>query len=160
MNSVDIVMIVVVITCAAIGLWRGLIKSVFAAAGLVGGVALAGRYYDRLAEIISGSGADWTQILSFAIILIAVLATASLIASAVKQALAIGLLDKPLGFVVGLGIGVFLSATVLSVLAKHPIGSIPDHVRQSSIAEHVMVHFPLLPDLLPQEFDSLKAFFQ
>jgi len=52
MNWLTIVIIVVVAGLGIAGLRQGLIRTVFGIAGLIGGIFLAGRYYDELAARI------------------------------------------------------------------------------------------------------------
>ena len=53
MNWVDIAIIVVGIIFAVIGLRHGIVRTLFTLAGLIGGVALAGNYYQPLANVLS-----------------------------------------------------------------------------------------------------------
>src|SRR4030042_1148975 len=70
MNWLDIVMIVVVVGLGITGLRQGMIRTVFGIAGLIGGIFLAGRYYDELAERLFPSGAIWGNIAAYAIMAI------------------------------------------------------------------------------------------
>src|SRR4030066_1224539 len=76
MNWLDIVIIIVVVSLGIAGLRQGLIRTVFGIAGLIGGIFLAGRYYDELAERLFPSGAIWGNIAAYAIIAIATLVVA------------------------------------------------------------------------------------
>ena len=71
MNWLDIVIIVVAVLLGIAGLRQGIIKTVIGIAGLIGGIVLAGRYYDELAARLSPAGATWANIAAYAIILIA-----------------------------------------------------------------------------------------
>src|SRR4030042_2737869 len=108
MNWLDIVMIVVVVGLGITGLRQGMIRTVFGIAGLIGGIFLAGRYYDELAERLFPSGAIWGNIAAYAIIAVATLVVAGvigwLLAKLVNFA-ALGWLDRLVGgllvFVIG-----------------------------------------------------------
>jgi len=118
MNWLDIVIIIVTLLLGMVGLWRGAIKTVFSIIGLIGGIALAGHYYLPLASILSPSGAIWSRIAAYAIILIGVLVIASVIGWFVARLVHIvmlGWIDRLLGFILGAGIGGMLCAAVLAL---------------------------------------------
>src|SRR4030042_2890661 len=97
MNWLDIVMIVVVVGLGITGLREGIIRTVFGMSGLIGGIFLAGRYYDELAERLFPSGAIWGNIAAYAIIAIATLVVAGVIGWLFSQLVyfaALGWLDK------------------------------------------------------------------
>src|SRR4030066_531884 len=108
MNWLDIVIIIVVVSLGIAGLRQGLIRTVFGIAGLIGGIFLAGRYYDELAERLFPSGAIWGNIAAYAIIAIATLVVAGvigwLLAKLVNFAAA-GWGGKGLGFFLGVVFG-------------------------------------------------------
>jgi membrane protein required for colicin V production len=161
MNWLDIVIIIVTLLLGMLGLWRGAIKTVFSIIGLIGGIALAGHYYLPLASILSPSGAIWSRIAAYAIILIGVLVIASVIGWFVARLVHIvmlGWLDRLLGFILGAGIGGMLCAAVLAIVSKYlPVTEEP--ISRSVMARLLMEQFPLLLALLPEEFDFIGDFF-
>ncbi|MFH1087384.1 MAG: CvpA family protein [Chloroflexota bacterium] len=162
MNAVDISILVVSLISAVSGLRRGLVKSVLTVAGLVVGVILAGRYYDRLAELISPSGADWVKILAYCIIVGAVSVAGSIAGAVVSRivgAFLLGWLDKLLGALVGLVLGGLFSAAILIVISMYIPGA-REAVSQSKLAPIVMEKIPLLLVLLPGQFDFIRDFFR
>jgi len=146
MNWLDIVIIVVVVGLGVAGLRQGMIRTVFGIAGLIGGIFLAGRYYDELAARLFPSGATWGNIAAYAIIAIATLVVAGvigwLLAKLVNFA-ALGWLDRIMGFILGVVIGGLLCAAILAIAAKFYPGT-EATISQSVMARFLVGGFPLL----------------
>jgi membrane protein required for colicin V production len=148
MNWLDIVIIVVVVGLGIAGLRQGMIRTVFGIAGLIGGIFLAGRYYDELAERLFPSGAIWGNIAAYAIIAIATLVVAGvigwLLAKLVNFA-ALGWLDRVMGFILGVVIGGLLFAAILAIVLHfgdyYP--GMEATISQSAIASFLVTAFPL-----------------
>jgi membrane protein required for colicin V production len=146
MNWLTIVIIVVVAGLGIVGLRQGLIRTVFGIAGLIGGIFLAGRYYDELAARVFPSSAYWGNIAAYAIIAIATLVVAGvvgwLLAKLVNFA-ALGWVDKLVGGILGVVIGGLLCAAVLAIVVKfYP--DMQSTIDQSIIARFLVGGFPLL----------------
>jgi membrane protein required for colicin V production len=146
MNWLDIVIIIVAVLLGIAGLRQGIIRTAFGFAGLIGGIFLAGRYYDELAALLFPSGAVWSNIAGYAIIAVATLVVAGvigwLLAKLVNFA-ALGWLDKIVGCVLGIAIGCLLCAAILAIIVKF----YPDMeatINQSVIARFLVGGFPLL----------------
>jgi membrane protein required for colicin V production len=146
MNWLDIVIIVVIVLLGIAGLRQGMIRTVFGIAGLIGGIFLAGRYYDELAARLFPSGAIWGNIAAYAIIAIATLVIAGvigwLLAKLVNFA-ALGWLDRLVGFILGIVIGGLLCAAILAIVVKYYPG-MEATINQSVIARFLVGGFPLL----------------
>jgi len=146
MNWLDIVIIVVIVLLGIAGLRQGMIRTVFGIAGLIGGIFLAGRYYDELAALLFPSGATWANIAAYAIIAIATLVVAGvigwLLAKLVNFA-ALGWLDRVMGFILGVVIGGLLCAAILAIVVKYYPG-MEATINQSIIARFLVGGFPLL----------------
>ena len=161
MNWLDIVIIVIAALFGVLGLWKGAIKAVFGIAGLVGGIALAGHYYQPLASILSPDRASWAGIAAYAIIIVATLVVASVIGWFVAKLVHItmlGWVDRLVGFILGAAIGSMLCAAVLAIVIKYLPGT-EEFISQSAVARFLMEQFPLLLALLPEEFDFIRDFF-
>jgi membrane protein required for colicin V production len=161
MNWLDIVIIVVAVLLGLAGLRQGIIRTVFGIAGLIGGIVLAGRYYDELAALLSPAGATWANIAAYAIILIATLIVAGVVGHLVAKLVhfaALGWLDRLVGCVLGVVIGGLFCAAVLAIVGKYYPGA-EAVISQSVIAKFMMEQFPLLLALLPEEFDFIRDFF-
>ncbi len=161
MNWLDIVIIVVAALFGLFGLWQGAIKALFGVAGLVGGIVLAGRYYHALAGILSPSGATWSEVAAYALIVIATLVAAGAIGWLVSHLVHItmlGWLDRLIGFLLGAAVGCLLCAAILAIISKYFPGS-QSIISQSAVAKFLMEQFPLLLALLPDEFDFVRNLF-
>lgn len=161
MNWLDIIIIVIAALFGLCGLWQGAIKALFGLAGLLGGIALAGHYYQALASILSPSGASWSGIAAYAIILAATLVVAGVIGWLVSHLVHItmlGWVDRLGGFILGAAIGSILCAAILAIISKYVPGS-QTIISQSAIARFLMEQFPLLLALLPEEFGFVRNLF-
>jgi membrane protein required for colicin V production len=146
MNWLDIVIIIVVVSLGIAGLRQGLIRTVFGIAGLIGGIFLAGRYYDELAARLFPFGAIWGNIAAYAIILIATLVVAGVIGWLLAKLInfaALGWLDKFMGFILGVVIAGLLCAAILAIAVKFYPG-MEATINQSVIARFLVGGFPLL----------------
>jgi membrane protein required for colicin V production len=145
-NWLDIVIIVVVALLGIVGLRQGLIRTVFGIAGLIGGIFLAGRYYDELAELLFPSGAIWANIASYAIIAVATMVVAGVIGWLIAKFVnfvALGWLDRLVGGILGVVIGGLLCAAILAIIVKYYPG-MDATINQSIIARFLVGGFPLL----------------
>ena len=161
MNWLDIVFIVIILLFGMMGLWKGAISAVFSIAGLVGGIALAGRYYQTLAIIVSPSGAIWSGIAAYVIILVATLIVASIMGWLIARLVHItmlGWVDRVVGFVFGACVGGMLCGAVLAITSKYLPGA-EQAISHSAMAKLLMEQIPLLLALLPGEFDFIHDFF-
>jgi len=146
MNWLDIVIIVVIVLLGIAGLRQGMIRTVFGIAGLIGGIFLAGRYYDELAARLFPSGAIWGNIAAYAIIAIATLVVAGVIGwllAKLVNFVALGWLDRVMGFILGVVIGGLLCAAILAIAVKFYPG-MEATISQSVIARFLVGGFPLL----------------
>jgi len=161
MNWLDIAILAITIPLAILGLWKGIIKAAFGLAGLIAGIVLAGRYYHPLAGSLSSSGAAWSNIAAYAIILIAIFVIASIagwFVSHLVHTAMLGWVDRLIGFLLGAGIGCMLCAAIIAIASKY-IPALEQSISQSVLAKFLLDQFPLLTALLPGEFDSIHSFF-
>ena len=161
MNWLDIVILAITIILGLMGLRRGAIKTVFGIAGLVGGIVLAGHYYQPFASVLSPRGASWAGIAAYAIILVATLIVASIIGQLIAQLahiILLGWIDRLIGFILGAIIGSMLCAAVLAIVSKYLPGA-EGIISHSVMAKLLMQQIPLLLALLPKEFDFIRDLF-
>jgi membrane protein required for colicin V production len=161
MNWLSIVIIVVALVLGFIGLRNGIIKTAFGIAGLIVGIALAGRYYGGLAALLSPAQAAWASIAAYAIILIATCVAAGVLGWFVAKVVhltLLGWLDRLIGFILGIFIGSLLCAAILAIVARYDPG-METVIAQSAVARFLMAGFPLLLALLPEEFEFIRDFF-
>jgi membrane protein required for colicin V production len=161
MNWVDIVIVAVAILFGLLGLWQGFIKALFGIAGLIGGIVLAGHFYQGLALKLSAEGATWAVIAAYVIILLVTLIVAGVagwFVAKMVHALPFGWLDRVIGFILGAFVGCMLCSAMFAILCKY-VPSVEATVAQSAVAATVMKGFPLLLALLPENFDFLSGLF-
>jgi len=166
MNGLDIVIIVIILLFGLAGLWKGAIRAAFSIAGLIGGIALAGRHYQALASILFPNGTIWPGIAAYVIILVATLLIANVVGWLVARLIhvtMIGWVDRIVGFVFGASVGGMLCAAVLAIVSKYlPSKYLPgmnEIVSHSVMARLLLEQIPLLLVLLPEEFDCISDFF-
>jgi len=161
MNWLDIVVIVIILLFGMAGLWKGAIRAAFSIAGLIGGIALAGRHYQALASMLFPSEAIWPGIAAYVIILVATLLVASVVGWFVARLIHVtmlGWVDRVVGFVFGVGVGGMLCAAVLAIVSKYLPG-MNEIISHSAMARLLIEQIPLLLVLLPEEFDCISGFF-
>ncbi len=161
MNWLDIVIIILFVFSIISGVANGLIKSFFGLVGFVVGIVIAGRLYISFAKVLSFIPEQAAQITAFVIILILVLIVASLLGwlfTKIISATPLGILNRLLGGVFGLLSGAFFVAIILA-LWDHFSGPV-DAISNSAIASFLLNKFPIVLNLLPNEFDSVRKFFE
>ncbi|OGO19686.1 MAG: hypothetical protein A2Z15_00120 [Chloroflexi bacterium RBG_16_50_11] len=161
MNWLDILIIIGLIISLVSGIQQGLIKVLFTLAGAIIGVILAGRYSDALAEKLSFiSDPGIAGIVAFIIIIVATLIVASILGIIVKKivsAVLLGWLDKLGGAVLGVVLG---AITIGALLAMYQRYQPTDVIIDSALATFLLDKFWVVLGLLPDEFDSIRQYFQ
>ncbi len=162
MSWLDIVLIVVIVFSTFLGLRTGIIKAVLSLAGVIVGVILAGRYYVLLASQLPFiTSEEVAKIVAFAIILIGVMVVAVVLASLLKWAASVmmlGWVNHLGGAVFGLVLGAILCGALLAIWVKW-LG-VSSTITESIVAAILVDKFPLILVLLPDEFDTIRSFFQ
>jgi len=162
MNWLDIVIIVVIAFSAFGGLKNGLIKAVLSLASLIVGIILAGRYYLPLSEQLAFIPQDnIARIVAFAIILIGVMVIAGVLAKLLKWAVSavmLGWVNHLGGAIFGLVLGAIFCGALLAIWIKF-LG-IQSAIVESFMATILLDYFPMVLVLLPNEFDTIRSFFQ
>ncbi len=144
MNWLDIVIIVTTLSLGMLGLWKGATKAIFGIAGLIGGIILAGHWYKVVSSILSPEGAIWSIIAAYAIIVIVTLIVSAIISQLITQlihAVMLGWVDRAIGFILGVGIGLVLCIAFLAAISKIP--GTEGLISQSSLATFLIRQFPL-----------------
>lgn len=161
MSWLDIVILVILAVAAFSGLRVGVIKILFTIVGIIVGVILAGRFADDFAGVLTFiNDPGWAKTAAFAIILIAVLIVSGVLAaflSKIISAVLLGWVNRLVGAVLGLVVGAFFCAAILSMWV-HYLG-IGDAISNSALARFLLDIFPIALGLLPSEFDSVRSFF-
>ena len=154
MNWVDVVIVVVVAASAVYSLQRGVLRPALGLIGLVAGIYCALSYYERLAEALGTylSLASLARLISFVLILMAILVVFGVLASAAHRALkALGLAwaDHLFGVLVGVLAGLFFTVCFLLIFVRVSAFGISDAIGQSAVAALVFRMLPHLGKLLP-----------
>jgi membrane protein required for colicin V production len=161
MNWLDIALIVIIAIAAFTGFRMGLIKAVLSLAGTIVGVVLAGHYYILLSERLSFIPQESiAKIVAFAIILLAVMAIVSVIASLLKWAVSLimlGWANRLGGAILGLVLGVIFCSALLAMWVRFT--GIEAVISESALAAVMLQYFPLVLALLPDEFNTVRSFF-
>ncbi len=162
MSWLDIALIVVIGIAAFMGLRIGIIKAVLTLAGVILGVILAGRFYVALAERLTFIPQETlARLVAFAVILIGVVLVFSIIAGVLKwlaSLVLLGWVNRLGGAFLGLTMGAIFCGALLAIWTKF-LG-ISDPIAESALATFLLDRFPMVLALLPEEFDSVRSFFQ
>jgi membrane protein required for colicin V production len=161
MNWLDIVLIVAIGVVTFIGLRKGIIKMALTLAGLVLGIFLAGRYYLPFSEHLTLiSSPTWAKVAAFAIIFIGIMVAAAILArllERVASAILLGWVNRLVGAIIGFVVGAMFCGAVLAIWVKY-LG-VSGHINASKIAPILLEHFPKVLALLPDDFESIRSFF-
>jgi len=161
MNWLDIILILFLIGSMISGIRSGLISAVMGLVGIIGGIALASRFYTQLADLMGFIPQEAARILAFIIILAIVVVIAVVIAKVltwVTKSIMLGWLNRLGGAIFGLVSGALFLGAVLAVWI-HFYG-MPDAIADSFLGRNLVNGFPLVLGLLPGEFNSIKQYFQ
>ena len=162
MNWLDIVILILIVIPTLVGLKSGLIKAVLSLAGAIVGVILAGRYHAILAEKLTFiSQANLAEITAFAIILIGTMIITAVLAAMLKQivsAMLLGWVNRLGGAIFGFLLGAIFCGALLAIWAKF-LG-VGETITESALAALLLDRFPMILALLPEEFNSIRSFFQ
>jgi membrane protein required for colicin V production len=162
MNWLDIVIIVLLIVSAFSGFASGLIKSVFSLAGMILGVMLAGRFYVALAGNLGFiTNETAARIVAFIIIFLVIMIVAAILGSLFTKlvsAIMLGWLNRLGGAALGIVLGGIFIGAILTLWVK--FGGISGALTESAIAPILLDKIPVVMALFPQEFNSVRQFFQ
>jgi len=161
MNWLDIIILVTLAIGVIGGLIIGIVRSVVMLAGLLLGIFLAGRYYEKVGGWLDFTdSAGVANTVGFVLIVAAVMIIAFIICTIVRNLMSknfLGCLDRILGGAVGMFFGALLWSALLALWIKYIDNDIL--VSGSWVAKFLAYQFPLLLALLPSSFDSIRNFF-
>jgi len=157
MNSIDTVIIIVVLLFGALGIYWGFIRQVLAVAGLIAGVILASRYGSTVADVLSSFIRSdlLTQALGFLIVLVVVSSVVSFVATLLRRfvgLLFLGWLDHLIGGLLGILQGLLACTVLLIVAATFPSPLWTMALNDSRFASMLVRMFAFLLQLLPESF--------
>ena len=161
MNWLDLVVLVIIASSVFIGLKIGIIKAFLSLAGLVIGTFLAGLYYLPLSErLVFIPQPALAKGVAFGIILIGVMIIVSIVSAlltSVVSAVMLGWVNRLGGAIFGLVLGAIFCSALLAIWVKF-FGA--DIISKSTLAAILLDRFPMILALLPDEFDTIRSFFQ
>ena len=157
MNSLDITIIVVIGLCTLLGTYWGVIRQVLALGGLVAGIAIAGRNYQSVADILAGiapsAAPNMLNLIAYLLLMFLVSLAVSVVATVLRLfvgLLFLGWLDHALGAFLGFVQGALVITVLLAALVALPSGGLTEQVDNSRLAGWwsgpVRWSLPLMPD--------------
>jgi len=140
---------------------QGLIRSVLSLLGLIIGVVLAANFYTKFATVFGFVNNDTAaNVIAFVVILVVVVVVAAIVGAALRsviKAIHLGWVDGLGGGVFGLAMGAISAGALLAILVKLTGSSL---IAGSALAKFLLDKFPIVLGLLPSEFDTIRNFFK
>lgn len=157
MNGLDITFLIILSISAIIGFWKGITRGIFSLIAVAAGIVVASRYYCIVSISIHNyiKSSLWSNILSFIIVFIVIALIVSLIGILVKKlmgVLAFGWIDHLGGLVFGIIRGIVISAVIVIIMKKFPIGESRDLLAKSLLCPYILQTTKIICYLLPKEF--------
>ncbi len=159
MSWVDAAIVVVLLFFIVTAFQNGFIRETISMAAAIGGVVLAGLFYDSIADAFLDSIDNETtkSVVSFLIIMGAVTILGQLVAILVHPAVVImqlGIADQLLGAAFGAVKGFVIIVALLILMVTYPRYDMDERIRDSSFAELLIEASEPLQKILPSEFDA------
>ena len=152
-NTLDIVILVILVATLVLGLIKGLVRQVIGVAAVIAGLVLAARYYDRVAAVFGRAFTTekWASIVAFAVVFIVVLLVGSLISFLVRKLLPgpLRLADHLFGGVLGIVQGVLIGGVIVFALLAFPVNK--QLVTESRLAPYCHWLTKVMVQLIPQD---------
>lgn len=165
MNGVDILIIVAIISGAAVGFIMGLFRTIVTMAAFILAAILASQFYLPLARAIEGiiDLQQAARIASFTIIFgvsFTILIILGLLAYGLVTTLNLGMVDKIGGAFIGI-IGAMLVVSLVAILlTKYPFAHSAELFKQSMLTPYCFKTVELIIRLFPPEFsDIIRKFY-
>lgn len=157
MNSIDLLILVLVVGGGFLGWVNGVVKWLFTFLGLMVGVVLASRLYKTLDWAVPMVDSDgMRQFVIFVLIVAAASVGAWILGRAVKKMLSIlmlGWIDRGAGMVIGLIVGLLAASAIALAVTSIPVDEVHQAVEESLLADTLLDGTSFLRGLMPQEFD-------
>jgi membrane protein required for colicin V production len=161
MNGLDIAILVLVGLSTLLGAYWGLIRQVLAIGGLIAGIALAGRYYQTVADVLAGitpaTAPNLLNLIAFVLIMTLVSLAVSVIATLLRLfigLLFLGWLDHLLGAVLGFVQASWVVAALLSAIVAFPAVGLTEQLTGSRLAPWWSVPVRWSLPLMPEQFQT------
>ena len=164
MSWIDIAILATLVWFTYAAFHAGMIREVITIIGAIFAVALAGLFYEELAQdvLVAVDDEETARIIAFGMIFGATVLASQLIAVFLKQAasiLLLGLFDSIGGAVIGLIKGfIFVEIALIAFVTFESLG-LNGAVEDSALAPVFLDVLPILKPILPAEFkDAVNAF--
>ena len=164
MNLVDITVVTLLLAGTVVGLLWGAVREMVALLGLALGLFIAGRTYEPLAQLLSGSGIivylNWARIISFVGVTLFVWAVLAIGAAARRvflRAPALGALDKVAGAALGFVLALAMVTSILIAAITYPVPGLTEDAYNSRVAQTFGGFMPVVLALMPPEFDAVQT---
>lgn len=157
MNSLDVIIIAIILISIFIGLLRGITREIFSLLSIFCGIIVASRYYQKLSLFFISkiNNEILANAISFIVIFLVVAIFISLIGiilCKIWRILHLSLFDRVLGAFFGLIRGIILVALLAILIEKFPIGKIQKIADVSVFLPFVSPLKDILLSLFPFSF--------
>ncbi len=160
-NLVDILIVVIVAYESLAGLDRGFLRQTATLVGMLFGIGAALLSYSNLARLLYPllPNTSWANAIAFVMVALAVwfgfIALSRQVDQGLEQA-GWNWVNRLVGLLIGLSIGLLLSAGVLLILARIPSLVPRETIEQSRLAGLILRRMPGLAQLLPMGFPLVR----
>jgi membrane protein required for colicin V production len=164
MTWIDVAIAVALLVFIVTGFQNGLIREVISIASTLGGVVLAGIFYDDFSDAFLDSIDNETtkQVVSFLVIFVGITVLGQLVAILVHPAVVImqlGIADQLLGAGFGAAKGFVIVVSLLILMVTYPVYDLDEKIDDSVFAPRLLELANPILAILPEEFESsVEAF--
>jgi len=158
MNWIDAAIVIILLFFIVTAFQNGFIRETISMAAAIGGVVLAGFFYDDVADALLGSIDNETtkSVVAFLVIFAGITIIGQLVAILVHPAVVImqlGIADQLLGAVFGIVKGFVIIEALLILMVTYPRYDLDKRIDDSDFATRMLdIAEPVLK-VLPEEFD-------
>jgi len=121
MTWLDTVIVLTICVMAAIGFWKGIVRTIVGIAALFAGVLLAGQFYQTVDQALWPEGSAWSAAAAYALVFFGVLMLGLLAATLLSrliQMTVFGMVDRAVGLVAGATVAILLWGATIALLAQ------------------------------------------
>ena len=160
LNSLDIIILVILVGFGGFSLIRGFVREAFALGGIILGVFAANVFYDNLGEFLFNhvKSEDIANVLAYVIIFIGTAIVMALLGRILQKSIKLSLLkwpDRLLGFILGVAKGLIVVSILVMVLGK-VLSQQSVFLTNSQLKPYVESIYTFVPDSLQQKFQDKK----
>ena len=166
MNWVDIAILCTIVGSTLAGFFWGIIRQAVSIIGLWGGIILAGRLYQPVADLLHGpdgggiiADASWAKIIAFGLVIIVFSLLLGILGSVLRLVLKLfflGWVDNVLGALLGFLTSLVFVTSLLVVAIVFPVPNVSEAIKESVLAQWVGGFTPVVLAMLPPEFQTFR----